>query len=169
MDAIRTFDIPYLEIDYDEFLDAPERVVCRLSDFFGISVTAAELNVRRELNHSYLRGRLSGALRMLTRVLPARPKHAIKRIVPQSVIDALYPEKKLARRVKDVKSATRRSRLIPTGHRQRQSAGSLSSRSGAPADTVAALHDQSFWSRVTARDRACRSQPLPTCALALHS
>jgi hypothetical protein len=115
MDAIRTFDIPCLEVDYDEFLDAPERIARRLSDFFGIEVTAADLNVRRELNHNYLRGRLSGALRTLTRVLPARAKRAIRQFVPQSVMDALYPEKKLARSVKDPASATRRSRMIPPG------------------------------------------------------
>jgi hypothetical protein len=105
MAAIRTFDIPYLEIDYDEFLDAPAGVACRLSDFFGISVTAADLNVRPELNHNYLRGRISGTLRTLTRVLPTRTKSVIKRIVPQSVIDALYPEKKLARTAKHLDSA----------------------------------------------------------------
>jgi hypothetical protein len=113
--AIRTFDIPYVEIDYDEFLDAPERVAGRLSDFFGISVTAADLNVRRELNHNYLRGRLAGALRISTRALPAPAKRVIRRMVPQSVIDAFYPEKRLARTVKDPESATRRSRLIPSG------------------------------------------------------
>jgi hypothetical protein len=102
MDAIRTFDIPYIEIDYDEFLDAPERVAFRLSDLFGIPVAAADLNVRAELNHNYLRGRLSGALRILTRVLPTRAKRVVRRIVPQFVMDALYPEKKLARSVKDL-------------------------------------------------------------------
>jgi hypothetical protein len=107
--AIRTFDIPCVEIDYDEFLDAPERVAGRLSDFFGIPVTAADLNVRRELNHNYLRGRLSGALRISTRILPAGAKRAIKRFVPQSVLDVLYPEQKLARTVKDPEPATRRA------------------------------------------------------------
>jgi hypothetical protein len=115
MSAIRAFDIPYVEIEYDEFLEAPERVAQRLSDFFGISVTAADLNVRRELNHSYLRGRLSGALRMATRTLPARAKRALKRIVPQSVMDAIYPEQKLARNAKDLESDPRRSRLVPSG------------------------------------------------------
>ena len=113
MDAIRTFEIPYLEVDYDELLAAPGRVACRLSDFFGISVTAADLNVRRELNHSYLRGRLSGALRTLTRVLPAPAKRVIRGIVPQAVMDALYPEKRLARTVKDPESGARRSRMSP--------------------------------------------------------
>jgi hypothetical protein len=110
--AIRTFDIPCVEIDYDEFLDVPERVAGRLSDFFGISVSAADLNVRRELNHNDLRGRLSGALRIATRALPASAKRVIKRFVPQSVTDALYPEQKLARTVKDSEPATRRSPLI---------------------------------------------------------
>jgi hypothetical protein len=115
MGAIRTFDIPYIEIDYDEFLDAPERVAFRLSDLFGIPVAAADLNVRAELNHNYLRGRLSGALRILTRVLPTRAKRVVRRIVPQFVMDALYPEKKLARSVKDLKSATPCTRLKPYG------------------------------------------------------
>jgi hypothetical protein len=114
MGAIRAFDIPYVEVDYTEFLDAPEQVAGRLSDFFGISVAAADLNVRRELNHSYLRGRLSGALRVATRALPKGAKRAIKAIVPQSVMDALYPEQKLARAAKGLKSDPRRSRLIPS-------------------------------------------------------
>jgi hypothetical protein len=101
-------------VDYAEFLDAPAQVAGRLSDFFGISVAAADLNVRRELNHSYLRGRLSGALRVATRALPKGAKRAIKRIVPQSVMDTLYPEQKLARAAKDLEPAPRRSRLIPS-------------------------------------------------------
>jgi len=72
--------------------------------------------VRRELNHSYLRGRLSGALRVATRALPKGAKRAIKGIVPQSVMDALYPEQKLARAAKDLEPDPRRSRLIPTNH-----------------------------------------------------
>lgn len=115
MDAIRTLDIPYLQMDYDELLAAPERLAGQLSGFFGISVTAADLNVRRELNHNYLRGRFSGALRVTTRVLPAPAKRAIRRIVPQFVMDALYPEKRLARTVKDLEPA-RRSRLTPSGN-----------------------------------------------------
>lgn len=115
MAAIHAFDIPYIEIDYDQFLDAPELAACRLSEFFGISVTAADLNVRRELNHNYMRGRLSGALRTLTRILPTRSKRVIRQFVPQFVMDACYPEKKLARSAKDRESATRRSRLIRTG------------------------------------------------------
>jgi hypothetical protein len=115
MDAIRTFDIPHLEIDYDEFLDAPERLADRISGFFGISVTAADLNARPELNHNYLRGRMSGTLRIVTRVLPGRAKRALRRIVPQSVMDALYPEQKLARAVNNLEPATQRGRLIPSG------------------------------------------------------
>jgi len=114
MDAIRAFDIPYVEVDYAEFLDAPGRVAGRLSDFFGISVAAADLNVRRELNHSYLRGRLSGTLRIATRTLPKGAKRAIKAIVPQSLMDALYPEQRLARTAKDLDSHPRRSRLTPS-------------------------------------------------------
>jgi sulfotransferase family protein len=102
MAAIRTFDIPYLEIDYEEFVDAPERVARRLSNFFGISLTAAELNVQQELNHNSWRGRLSGALRTVTRVLPVRTRRAIARIVPQTVMEAIYPEKKLTRNAKDL-------------------------------------------------------------------
>jgi len=113
MGAIRAFDIPYVEVDYDEFLEAPGQVAGRLSDFFGISVAAADLNVRRELNHSYLRGRLSGALRVATRALPKGAKRAIKAIVPQSLMDALYPEQKLARAANDPEPDPRRSRLIP--------------------------------------------------------
>jgi hypothetical protein len=115
MGAIRTFDIPHVEINYDEFLDAPGEVACRLSGFFGIRVVAADLNVRAELNHSYLRGRLSGALRESTRVLPTRAKHLVKRIVPQFVLDTLYPEKRLARNVNAGKSTTPCTRSNTSG------------------------------------------------------
>ena len=102
MDAIRTFDIPYIEIDYDEFLNAPEQVARRLSDFFGVSVTSADLNVRPELNHNYWRGRLAGVLRTVMRAVPTRAKRLVARIVPQFVIEAIYPEKKLARTIRDL-------------------------------------------------------------------
>jgi hypothetical protein len=117
--AIRTFHIPYIEIHYDEFLEAPAQVASRLAGFFGIEVVAADLNVRTELNHSYLRGRLSGALRESTRVLPTGAKHLVKRIVPQFVLDTLYPEKRLARTVNALNSTTPCTRSDASGADER--------------------------------------------------
>ena len=120
MGAIRSFDIPYLEIDYEEFVDAPDRVARRLSNFFGISLITADLNVQLALNHSSWRGRLSGALRSATRALPVRAKRALARIVPQTVMEVVYPEKKLTRNAKDLEvvvSVADASLSGVTGHR----------------------------------------------------
>lgn len=96
--AIKKYNIPYVEIDYQDYISTPDATAKKIAEFFGIELGASDLNVKSELNHNSALGHLSANIAKLVNHLPLRYIKMIARLVPLKVIYALYPEKKLTRK-----------------------------------------------------------------------
>lgn len=92
--AIDALGIPHAVIDYGEYLTAPDTVAQRLNALCGLSLSAADLNARSDLDHSTIRGRISTGLRRGLTRLPRGPIRAVERLVPRSVLVSLFPERR---------------------------------------------------------------------------
>jgi hypothetical protein len=95
--AIRALSIPHIEVDYAEFTRSPNEVARRIAAFFELDLSAEDLNVRAELDHSRLRGRASARLRVLLKQLPRGPIRRLERLLPRWAVAAVFPERKFVR------------------------------------------------------------------------
>ncbi len=86
--------LPHLFVDYADYLRDAAGVAGELSRLCDVALDAADLNVRPELSHSCLRGRLSARLRRSLDDGALRPLRVLRPIVPQSLLAALFPEKR---------------------------------------------------------------------------
>jgi hypothetical protein len=94
--AIESLRIPYITVDYADYIRAPEVVALRLSDFCGSELSVEDLNVRAELNHSTLKGRLTTYVRLAVKKLPERPIKRLESLVPSRLVALIFPESKYA-------------------------------------------------------------------------
>jgi hypothetical protein len=92
--AIRRLDIPWIEVDYSDYVKAPSAVASRVGSFFGLELSAADLNVRPDLDHSRLRGRMSARLRRLLKKLPRHRVQRLERLVPRWAIEKVFSERR---------------------------------------------------------------------------
>jgi hypothetical protein len=95
--AIRDLSIPHIEVEYTEYMRTPELVAQRISEFFELDLTGADLNVKAELDHSRLSGRTSARLRVLLKRLPREPIRRIERLLPRWAVAAAFPERRYLR------------------------------------------------------------------------
>jgi hypothetical protein len=93
-DAITAHDIPHIAIDYREYLENPQAVAARLSEFCRVDISPEDLNVRADLAHSSGRGRISAWLRRQLDTGALQPLRHLKPLIPSSVLHWLFPEKK---------------------------------------------------------------------------
>lgn len=93
--VIESLGLPALRIDYRDYHDRPDEVAAWLSRFAGLNLTASDLPVHRELDHSTGRGRLAGHVRILLKRLPRGPLRRIARLLPESVQTLLLPERRI--------------------------------------------------------------------------
>ena len=91
-EAIRRLSIPHLAVDYSDYLERTEQTAQRIGEFFGLALSAADLNVRRELNHSNLRGRLTTLLRQPLMMLPRETRRRWQHRIPRRLVSLVFPE-----------------------------------------------------------------------------
>jgi hypothetical protein len=92
--AIAALHIPHIAIDYREYLNDPQAVARRLSEFCGLHVSVHDLNVKTELAHSTLWGRFLAFCRLRLNRGLSRYLGNLKRLIPTRLAQALFPEKK---------------------------------------------------------------------------
>jgi hypothetical protein len=92
--TLRKLNIPWIDVDYGEYVKAPSDVAARIGSFFGLELSAADLNVRPELDHSGLRGRVSARLRRLLKKLPRDRVQRLERLVPRWAIEKVFSERR---------------------------------------------------------------------------
>lgn len=92
--TIQTLGISSIEVEYSEFLKTPAEVASRIGDFFGLDLSAADLNVRPDLDHSGLRGRVSTRLRRLAKKLPRGAVRRVEGLVPRWAVAHLFSERR---------------------------------------------------------------------------
>ena len=92
--AIEAIGIPSIEVNYVDYLKAPHAVAARIGRFFDVNLSADDLNVRPDLDHSRLKGRLSTRLRSLLKRLPRRVVRQLEHVVPRRVIAHVFSEQR---------------------------------------------------------------------------
>ena len=90
-DAIRSLDIPYVEIDYSDYRDSPERVAAVLSELSGLTISVADLGFTDHYSSSTLRGRFRVMVEKSLKAIPLPVRNAIRSLVPKSVLQRLFP------------------------------------------------------------------------------
>lgn len=95
--AMRKLGIAWMEVDYSEYVRTPAAVAARIGGFFGLELCADDLNVRADLDHSRLRGRLSARLRRLLKRLPRPAVQRLERVVPPWVVAHVFSERRYVR------------------------------------------------------------------------
>ncbi len=92
-EAIRRYGIPHEVIVYEEVADDAARIARAISELCGTDIGADDLGFDRRFDHSGARGRLTAAAESAAMLLPAGVRSVVKRLVPSSVISALFPER----------------------------------------------------------------------------
>ena len=92
--AIADSAIPHITLRYENFLSDPERVASEIGDFFRLDLDASDLVVRRELDHSGVRGRVGETAKKVVGKMPRPWKKIIKAVIPGWVVRVLLPERK---------------------------------------------------------------------------
>lgn len=96
--AIEKYEIPHIIIHYDEYLNKPESVARKISEFCGLSLEVNDLNVQKELNHSSRLGQFSTWVRHKQDQGVFRYFRVLKPLIPRAVLAWLLPEKKYVQR-----------------------------------------------------------------------
>jgi hypothetical protein len=96
-EAVESLHIPHLAVLYEDYLRRPEEVARRINDLFGLKLRPEDLNVRRDLSHATLRGRVSGWFRQTLDTGAMQRLRGLKRVVPRPLLHAVFPEKKYRR------------------------------------------------------------------------
>lgn len=107
--AMRALGVPWIEVEYADYKRTPEAVAKRIGTFFGLELSAADLNVRPELDHTSLRGRVSARLRRAAKKLPRPVVRELERTVPRWVITALFSERRYVRSTPGEQAVTTRT------------------------------------------------------------
>ncbi|MDH3621650.1 MAG: sulfotransferase [Gammaproteobacteria bacterium] len=89
--AIRDLGIPHVEISYSEYRESPDHVATVLSDLSGIRVSVGDLGFTESYSSSTLGGRLRVAAEKAVKVIPLPVRNAIRRLMPKSVLEKLFP------------------------------------------------------------------------------
>ncbi|MEX2048873.1 MAG: sulfotransferase [Gemmatimonadota bacterium] len=93
-DAITRLAIPHLEVRYEDFAADPVSMAAALSDFLDVELGAEDLSFSTKLDHSRLRGRIATYVEHRYERLPPGLRRAAKRLVPRTLLRALFPERR---------------------------------------------------------------------------
>ena len=91
--AIRALNIPHIVVHYSEFSDDPLMTAQKISRFFGVELSPADLGYSEDLNNSHIKGRLLILLDRIADLIPDKIRKKIKVILPGSVVAFLYPHR----------------------------------------------------------------------------
>ena len=89
--AISELGIPYVEIDYSEYRESPDRVAALLTELSGADISAADLGFTEHFSSSTLRGRLRVGIEGAVKIVPLPVRDFIRRLIPKTVLQKLFP------------------------------------------------------------------------------
>ncbi len=92
--AVADLDAPHVRVDYADYSEDLEAVARRLGRSCRIELTAEDIPFRPELDHSDLRGRISGYLRKQLKRLPRGPVERLAELIPRPLLGLLFPERR---------------------------------------------------------------------------
>lgn len=92
--AVEALDLPHTEVDYGDYERDLDGVTRRIGRTFDLDLSPRDVDYRPELDHSDLRGRLSGWLRKQLKRLPRGPVERLASLVPRRLLGLLFPERR---------------------------------------------------------------------------
>lgn len=92
--AVATLGAPHERVEYSDYSDDLPDVARRLGETFRIDLTADDIPFRPELDHSDLRGRISGYLRRQLKRLPRGPVERVADLIPRRLLALVFPERR---------------------------------------------------------------------------
>jgi hypothetical protein len=92
--SIKRYDIPHVEIPYEDYRRDPTEVARLLSETFGFAIEAHELGFRKAYDHSGLRGSIEQNLEKLAGVFPAQARSFAKKVLPAGFMRLLFPSRR---------------------------------------------------------------------------
>ena len=94
--AIARLSIPHVEINYADYKADPDGVANRLAGAFELTLRGSDLGFSNALSSSTAGGRFRMASERLLRLIPLPLRNAIRKVVPRSVLQKLFPGRKLS-------------------------------------------------------------------------
>jgi hypothetical protein len=91
--ALRDLRIPYVAVEYDKLAKSAQTTAADLSRLFRVTLSAADLNVQPQLDHSTFTRRIMAQARRKADALPAPLRAGMKRLIPGALLRAAFPEK----------------------------------------------------------------------------
>lgn len=91
---LEQLSIPHLVVQHRRYFEDADALARELGDFLELDLSAQDLHVKRELNHSTASGRARGLVAQVYRNLPGPVRKGIKRLTPDSLRQALAPERR---------------------------------------------------------------------------
>jgi hypothetical protein len=90
---IAELGIPAITIRYEEYSETPDAIAARIGAAAGITLDAGELGYDGRFNHNNPKGKLGGRIDRIANMLPSSWVKAAKRLLPESLLRWLYPER----------------------------------------------------------------------------
>ena len=91
--AIKFYNIPFIEIQYSDYKNKPNEIAKKLSDFFEINITRKDLGYKHKLNNNSLHGSLLKLTSKLSKILPKNIKQQLKKLTPSFLLKIINPNK----------------------------------------------------------------------------
>lgn len=91
--AIAEYRIPHVDIQYSDYSRNPKATAEQINDCFDINLSIEQLGFKKAFNHSGLRGTIERWLEAVLEFFPDAWLIAAKKVLPNSLIKALFPSK----------------------------------------------------------------------------
>ena len=91
--ALKQQNIPYIEINYSDYKNQPEKTVKGLNTMFGLDLSVDDLGYKHKYNNQSLQGKLFRWLKSLGNLLPNGLRQFIKKLIPQFIWKLIIPHR----------------------------------------------------------------------------
>ena len=84
-------NIPHLTVNYAEYATSPELTAKRISEYFDLELTVADLGFNKKYNTSGMRGHLMRWGNWLGNMMPNSLRKVLKKLLPTFVLKIIFP------------------------------------------------------------------------------
>lgn len=91
--ALKQLNIPFIEVNYADYKNQPEKTVLELNETFGLDLNPDDLGYKHKYNNQSLQGKLLRWLKNLGNLLPSGLRQFVKKLVPQFIWKILIPHR----------------------------------------------------------------------------
>ncbi len=92
-EAIKHYNIPYIEINYSDYKNNPDETAKKLSHFFNIDISTQDLGYNHKLNNQSLHGTILRIATRLSDILPDNIRANIIKLIPKFILKFIQPHR----------------------------------------------------------------------------